>query len=63
MGGGRQEQNSNSTAYALQSAQAKGFRMYFLPYDKNQQGSWGLVSGRIEVFATIKQPAAQITVA
>ncbi len=63
MGGGRQIQNSNSTAYALQSAQAKGFRMYFLPYDKNQQGSWGLVSGRIEVFATIKQAAAQITVA
>ena len=63
MGGGRQEQNSNSTAYALQSAQAKGFRMYFLPYDKNKQGTWGLVSGRIEVFATIKQAAAQITVA
>ena len=63
MGGGRQAQNSNSTTYALQSAQAKGFRMYFLPYDKTEQGNWGLVSGRIEVFATIKQAAAQITVA
>lgn len=63
MGGGRQSQNSNSTTYALQSAQAKGFRMYFLPYDKTYQGSWGLVSGRIEVFATLKQDAAEITVA
>ena len=63
MGGGRQSQNSSSTAYALQSAQAKGFRMYFLPYDKNKQGAWGLVSGRIEVFATLKQAAAQITAA
>lgn len=63
MGGGRPQQNSNNTVYNSQTGRAKGMRMYFLPYDKNQQGSWGLVSGRIEVFATLKQDAAQITVA
>lgn len=63
MGGGRPQQNATNTVYNSQTGRAKGFRMYFLPYDKNRQGSWGLVSGRIEVFATLKQDAAQITVA
>ena len=62
-GGGRPQQNSNNTVYNSQTGRARGFRMYFLPYDKNNQGSWGLVSGRIEVFTTLKQDAAQITVA
>ena len=45
---------------------AQGFRLNFLPYDYNNltgSGKTGMVGGRVEVFAQLKQSAAEIVVA
>ena len=56
--------NSNNTIYNMTSNHAQGYRLYFLPGNVNYfSGSnvQGLVGGRIEFYATIKQNAAEMS--
>ena len=58
--------NSGNNPYSVTTGHAQGFRLNFLPYDKNYltgSSKAGMISGRIEVFAHLKQSAAEITVA
>jgi len=58
--------NNSNTAYSVTTGHAQGFRLNFLPYDKNYltgASMFGMIGGRVEVFAQLKQDAAEITVA
>ena len=62
----RPQGNNNNTAYNVTTGHARGFRLNFLPYDKNYltgSSMFGMIGGRVEVFAHLKQSAAEITVA
>ena len=56
--------NNNNTIYNMTSNHAQGYRLYFLPGNVNYfSGSnvQGLVGGRIEFYATIKQNEAEMS--
>tara|TARA_R100001509_G_scaffold152151_3_gene112054 strand:+ start:1865 stop:3511 length:1647 start_codon:yes stop_codon:yes gene_type:complete len=57
---------SGNALNATTTGHAQGFRLNFLPYDYSKftgSGKTGMVGGRVEVFAQLKQSAAEITVA
>ena len=57
---------SGNAYYATTTGHAQGFRLNFLPYDYSKltgSSKAGMVGGRVEVFAQLKQSAAEITVA
>lgn len=57
---------SGNALNATTTGHAQGFRLNFLPYDYNKltgSAKTGMVGGRVEVFAQLKQSAAEISVA
>ena len=62
IGGAKYRNTNQSNDYPITGEHARGFRMWFLPTDYNQRENWKISSGRINVYANLKQSQAQITV-
>jgi hypothetical protein len=47
--------------YPVTGAHARGYQMYFLPYNYSYRNSVKINGGRIQVYAKLKQSQSQIT--
>ena len=55
----REQQSAN---YPITGEHARGYKIWFLPYNYSVKDSWIISGGRMDIYVKLKQSKAEITV-